>query len=125
MTIVAFQKRETLDHPGIKAAAGVLRHFLDDMAAILEPLQFGPRRYGEDGLFALFAMISGSHRRSIPGCRENASGLRLKRSSGQSQTAPAGAEGVCDCRFVSTRFDEFIAFGFAEPPVEQSPPDCC
>ena len=62
MTLVFVKKVETLDDPGVEAAADVLSDFLHDVAAVLEPLKFRARRYREDGLFAFFAVISVAHR---------------------------------------------------------------
>jgi hypothetical protein len=69
MTVVLIEKVQAVDDPGVEAAADVLGNFLDDMAPVLEPQQFRTRRHRKDGLFALFAVISKLHRRSIPGTR--------------------------------------------------------
>lgn len=66
MALVLIEEVEAVDDPRIKAAADVLRDFLDDVAPVLEPQEFRARRHGEDGFFTFLAMVSELHRRSIP-----------------------------------------------------------
>ena len=75
MTIVFIKEVEALDNPCVETATDVLGDFFHHVPPIFQPHQFRARRDGKDGLFALFAMISGLHRRSIPALRRKALAL--------------------------------------------------
>ncbi len=57
------EKREALDEPRIESAMRMARDFPNDVRAILEPLQIGPRRCRPDRFFAFFAVVSVLHGR--------------------------------------------------------------
>ncbi len=91
VAVVFVEEIEAVDHPGVEAAADVLRDFLDDMPAILEPLELRARCGREHRLLALLAVISSLHRRWLPPV--TARGLRHR--------SPSGVSGACGDREVS------------------------
>ena len=64
MAAVMAEKVQCFSNPSVEAARRVTRDFAYDVLAIFEPLQLTARRRRPDRFFALFAVITVTHRDS-------------------------------------------------------------